>query len=64
MGEKDPAVFRRIREEFPARVREIIIRVVADEDEENRGRLDNMTLIPTDQNTDESCSEYVEAAAD
>ena len=62
-GEKDPEVFRQIREEFPARVREIIIRVLADEDAENLGRLDNVTLIPADQNTDESCSEYVEAAA-
>ena len=59
----DPEVFTQIREEFPARVRDILIRDVADEDAENLGRLDNVTLIPADQNTDESCSEYVEAAA-
>jgi len=62
-GEKDPEVFRQIREEYPAQVREIRIRVVSDEDTTNPGRLENMTWIPADLSTDGSCQEFVEAAA-
>jgi len=62
-GEKDPEVFRLIRAEYPAQVREIRIRVVSEEDTTNPGRLENMTWIPADLSKGGSCQEFVEAAA-
>ena len=62
-GEKDPEVFWQIREEYPAQVREIMIRVVSDEDTDNAGRLENMNRISADQNTDGVCQHIDGAAA-
>jgi phosphatidate phosphatase APP1 len=62
-GEKDPEVFRQIRAEYPAQVREIRIRVVSEEDTTNPGRPESMTWIPADLSKDGSCQEFIEAAA-
>jgi hypothetical protein len=44
-GEKDPEVYRRIRESFPEQIREIRIRDVVNEREKNPERLSGMTVI-------------------
>ena len=45
-GEKDPEVYRAVREKFPQQVREIWIRDVVNDREENPGRLATMNVIP------------------
>lgn len=54
-GERDPEVFRQIREEFPEQVREIMIRVVTDPNGDDPGRLKGMKRIPANPGADESC---------
>ena len=61
-GERDPEVFRQIREEFPVQVREILIRMVPGAEPGRPDRLRGMTRIPATQHTDESCSGFVRAA--
>lgn len=45
-GEKDPEVYRTIRNKFPAQIQEIKIRDVVNDREKNPGRLADMTIIP------------------
>jgi hypothetical protein len=45
-GEKDPEVFREIREKFPSRVRRILIRMVTDDAADDPARYAGMTLVP------------------
>ena len=45
-GEKDPEVYRRIRELFPDKVQEIRIRDVVNDRQKKPGRLKGMTIIP------------------
>ena len=45
-GERDPEVFRTIKEHFGEQVREIRIRDVVNDREHNPGRLRDMTIIP------------------
>lgn len=45
-GEKDPEVYRKIKERFPNQVLEIRIRDVINDRERNRSRLESMTVIP------------------
>lgn len=45
-GERDPDVYSIIREKYPNQVKEIIIRDVVNDREENPERLDGMTIIP------------------
>ena len=45
-GEKDPEVYRAVREKFPHRVREIWIRDVVNDREEHPDRLTTMNVIP------------------
>ena len=54
-GERDPEVFRRIRDEFPDQVREIRIRVVPESGADAAGRLDGMIRIPATVEAQESC---------
>ncbi len=61
-GEKDPEVFRKIRQEFPSQIREIIIRVVTDDSANDPYRLDGMTKIPADTGESLSCGEIYKAA--
>ncbi len=61
-GEKDPEVFREIRQEFPSQIREIIIRVVTDDSAGDPYRLDGMTKIPGDSTESLSCGEIYKAA--
>jgi phosphatidate phosphatase APP1 len=46
-GEKDPEVYRKIRDRFRDQVLEIRIRDVVNDREKNPGRLQGMTIIPT-----------------
>ena len=62
-GEKDPEVFKQIREDFPGQVREIMIRVVTNGQATGPGRLDNMMLIPSNGNAADSCADFAKAAA-
>ena len=57
-GEKDPEVFKQIREDFPGQIREIRIRVVTDEEAGGSSRLDNMVRIPSNANAAGSCGEF------
>ena len=45
-GERDPDVYDKIREIYPDQVKEIIIRDVVNDREENPERLEGMTIIP------------------
>lgn len=45
-GEKDPEVYREVREKFRQQVREIWIRDIVNDREENPGRLATMKVIP------------------
>ena len=45
-GEKDPEVYRRIKEDFPGQVQEIRIRDVVNAREKKPRRLEGMTIIP------------------
>jgi hypothetical protein len=45
-GEKDPEVYREIKQRFPAQVQEIMIRDCIHEREKNPARLEGMTVIP------------------
>ncbi|MEX2574215.1 MAG: phosphatase domain-containing protein [Balneolaceae bacterium] len=45
-GERDPEVYRKIQEMFPGQVKEIIIRDVTNDRENNSERLEGMTVIP------------------
>lgn len=54
-GEKDPEVFREIREKFPSRVRGIIIRMVTGDAAEDPARYAEMTLIPQNIPASHSC---------
>lgn len=47
-GERDPEIYSAIREQFPDRVREIIIRDVVNARELNPERLEGMTIIPAE----------------
>lgn len=58
-GEKDPEVFKKIREDFPSRIQEIRIRVVANNKANDPSRLDKMTQIPRNVEESKSCSEFV-----
>ena len=55
-GERDPEVFRQIREEFPQQVREIIIRVVSGDASTTPDQLQGMTRIPAIVSPGTSCS--------
>ena len=44
-GEKDPEVYREIKERFPNQVQEIRIRDVVNDKKKNRNRLEGMTII-------------------
>jgi hypothetical protein len=46
-GEKDPEVYRKIRDQFHDQVLEIRIRDVVNDGEKNPSRLEGMTIIPT-----------------
>jgi hypothetical protein len=62
-GEKDPEIFKQIRENFPGQVREIRIRVITNEQATGPGRLENMMLIPSNGNAAGSCADFADAAA-
>ena len=62
-GEKDPEVFKQIRDDFPGQVREIRIRVVTDGEVAGSGRLDNMMRIPSNENAAGSCGEFTSLTA-
>jgi len=62
-GEKDPEVFRQIRDDFPKQVREIIIRVVAQEPVDGSGRLEGMRRILPSENSTGSCGNFASAIA-
>ena len=55
-GEKDPEIFRSIRESFPAQVDEIRIRDVVNALEDDQKRLAGMTVILPESNADGSCA--------
>ena len=62
-GEKDPEVYKQIREDFPRQVREIVIRVVADQATAASARFGGMILIPSNENEAETCGGFPQAAA-
>jgi hypothetical protein len=45
-GERDPEIYRYIKQNFPDQVEEVIIRDVVNHRNENPDRLNNMTIIP------------------
>ncbi len=53
-GERDPEIFRKIRETFPDQVEEIRIRDVVNAADNPPDRLEGMTVIPVDMNAGES----------
>ena len=63
-GEKDPEVYKQIREEFPDQVREIKIRVVSDPNADGPERLEGMSRIPATIGAEESCRNLLDAAAE
>lgn len=54
-GERDPELFRQIREEFPEQVREIMIRVVSDSRGDQAERLKGTTRISANLDAGQSC---------
>jgi hypothetical protein len=61
-GEKDPEVFREIRERFPSRVRQILIRMVTADTTSNPDRYAGMTLVPNSVTAPHSCEEIINGA--
>jgi len=60
-SERDPEVFKQVREEFPGQVREVKIRVISNGDASSSDRLEGMTRIPAIMDADESCGGFVGA---
>lgn len=58
-GERDPEVFRVIKERFSDQVQEIRIRDVVNDRENNAGRLEEMSVIPAGLDQD-SCREFLQ----
>jgi hypothetical protein len=60
-GERDPEVYRHIKENFPDQVEEIIIRDVVNHRNEKPERLEGMTILPAPTISRETVSEDVQA---
>jgi hypothetical protein len=61
-GEKDPEVFRTIQEQFPTRIKQILIRLVTADAEVNKDRYAGMTLVPNSIPASYSCAETINQA--
>lgn len=54
-GERDPEVFAEIRHRFPANVKQIIIRDIDNQSEQNKLRYSNMRIVAGDANPANEC---------
>jgi hypothetical protein len=61
-GERDPEVFKEIREKHPSQVNKIIIRLVTEDVANDPARYSGMTLIPQSMPASHSCAEIVNRA--
>jgi hypothetical protein len=58
-GEKDPEVFREIKEKFPSRIRQILIRQVTTDSADNPARFAGMTLVPQGEPAPHACDDVI-----
>jgi hypothetical protein len=61
-GEKDPEVFRELKEKYPSQIRKIIIRRVTEDGAGAPARYAGMTLVPQSTPASLSCNEVINSA--